>query len=207
MLTYCWLEFLYYILFKRGINSRACSCAWVLTLNICASGHSAATGWPSGVQFSQLSCPLERDKWMARIIQVRSPGVKNWLFSHATTFVLPGHLWTFILEVFTFDLVLQYVYSCASLYASQMQTPMMVPGTHSNPFAGRQVCKTDRPKHLSERQNCRSCLFARHYKFKTEVRLLISWPWASYIISVGLSFLSCEVEPIRVPLLEVDPVR
>lgn len=46
-LTYCWLEFLYYILFKGGINSRVCCCAWVLTLNICASSHSAETIWPS----------------------------------------------------------------------------------------------------------------------------------------------------------------
>lgn len=27
-LTYCWLKFLYYILFKRGINSRVCGSAW-----------------------------------------------------------------------------------------------------------------------------------------------------------------------------------
>lgn len=40
-LTYCWLEFLYYILFKRGINSRVCGYEGGLTLNICASSHSA----------------------------------------------------------------------------------------------------------------------------------------------------------------------
>lgn len=69
-----------------------CSYAWVLTLNICASGHSVETGWPSCVRFSQLSCPFEGDKWISRIMQVRSPGVKNWLFSHASTSVLPGCL-------------------------------------------------------------------------------------------------------------------
>lgn len=96
-LTYCWVEFLYYILFKRRINSRVCGCAWILTLNIWASSHSTEAIWPSYMQFSQLSCPFDGDKWISRIMQVRSLGVKNWLFSCAITFVLPWHLWTFIL--------------------------------------------------------------------------------------------------------------
>lgn len=92
-------------------------------ISACASGHSVETGWPSGVRLSQLSCPFEGDKWISRITQVRSPGVKNWLFSHASTSVLPGCLCMLIRGVFTFDLVPQNVYPCETTYASQMQTP------------------------------------------------------------------------------------
>lgn len=84
-LTYCWLDFLYYILFKRGMHSRLCGCVWASTLNIRASSHSAEATWPSRMQVSQLSCPFGGDKCICRIMRVRSPGVKHWLFSPAIT--------------------------------------------------------------------------------------------------------------------------
>lgn len=125
--TYCRLEFLYTFSLKRGINSRVYCCEWVLTLNISASSHSAKTIWPSCMPFSLLSCPFDGDKWISRIMQVRSPGVNNWLSSHVITFVLPWQLWTFILWVLTFDLMTHSVLSYESAYASQIERPTWCP--------------------------------------------------------------------------------
>lgn len=155
-LTYRWLEILYSILFKIGINSRVCSYTWLLTLSICASGHSVETGWPSCVQFSQLSCPFEGDKWISWIMQVRSPGVKNWLFSHASTSVLPGCLCMLVPGVFTFDLVPQNVYSRETTYASQMQTSPTDACYTFKSFPLEASMQNDCPKHVSERQNSKS---------------------------------------------------